>query len=259
MISASLAPLVVASVVMNDGWTAATPRFLADVDGDKKQDVVGFGFDGVWIAKSNGSTGTPADVLAERGSNQGWSTAKHVRLVGDIDGDGKEDLVGFGDAGVYTALSNGSGFGPARFVVPDQWSSTKHARYVRDINGDGFADIVGFGDDGIHRALGGPSGFGGPLAVLREMGVESGYHDANHPRLLGDVDGDGLVDAVGFGERARVLALVRQGRRDEAEDRARRQHDDARHQRARREHALLLPGAVGERLRALRAHVERVR
>src|SRR5690349_12302150 len=78
------------------GWTGENPRMLADVNGDRKQDVVGFGNDGVWVAFSDGTKFNAAYVLADFGYNQGWRKDKHVRLTGDVNGDKMEDIVGFG-------------------------------------------------------------------------------------------------------------------------------------------------------------------
>src|SRR5438270_11188995 len=89
-----------------------------------------------------------------------WDVEKHVRVVGKL-GSGTSivshasDLVGFGDSGVWTALSNGDGtFRGPHFVVNnfgiDQgWQVAKHPRFMADITGDGKADIVGFGDAGV--------------------------------------------------------------------------------------------------------------
>ena len=43
----------------------------------------------------------------------------YVRTVGDVNGDGNADLVGFGLDGVYVALSNGIGFDAGRSLAPD--------------------------------------------------------------------------------------------------------------------------------------------
>src|SRR5438045_1597708 len=42
------------------GWGIDYPRTLADINGDKRQDVVGFGNDGVWLGTSNGTGFSPA-------------------------------------------------------------------------------------------------------------------------------------------------------------------------------------------------------
>ncbi len=59
-----------------------------------------------------------ADLGFEAG---GWRVEKHPRFLADITGDGKADIVGFGDAGVYVALANSDGVfqGPLRFVLPN--------------------------------------------------------------------------------------------------------------------------------------------
>src|SRR5215510_14305431 len=87
------------------------PRVLADVTGDGRADIVGFGDAGVYVALSNGD-GTfqaPRFVLEDFGYDQGWRVERHPRFLADLTGDGRADIVGFGDAGVYVALNNGDG------------------------------------------------------------------------------------------------------------------------------------------------------
>jgi len=123
------------------------PRFLADITGDGRADIVGFGDTGVWTAITNGD-GTfqpPRVVLADLGYEAGgWRVEKHPRFLADITGDGRADIVGFGDAGVWTALSNGDGtFQAPRFVVADLgyeaggWRVDRHPRFLADITGEG--------------------------------------------------------------------------------------------------------------------------
>src|SRR5829696_4701887 len=139
-------------VVLNDfcflagGWHVDRhPRFLADITGDGKADIVGFGDAGVWTARSNGD-GTfqpPAFVLADLGFEQGWRVDKHPRFLADITGEGRADIVGFGDAGVWTARSSGDGsFQANQFVIADLgfdqgWRVEKHPRVLADRTGDG--------------------------------------------------------------------------------------------------------------------------
>ena len=81
---------------------------------------VGFGDDGVWTALGNGD-GTfqePKYVLANFGSNQGWRVDRHPRFLVILTNSGHADIVGFGDAGVWTALGNGDGtFQEAQYVL----------------------------------------------------------------------------------------------------------------------------------------------
>ena len=190
-------------------WTDQHPRFVADLSGDGRADIVGFGNDGVWVSLSNGD-GTfqpPRSVISNLGVNASWRVDRHPRFVVDLTGDGRADIVGFGDDGVYTALNNGDGmFQPPRFVISDlgvnaSWRVDRHPRFVVDLTGDGRADIVGFGDDGVYTALNNGDGtFQPPQFVLADFAPNAGgWHLDQHLRLLADVTGDGKADIVGFG------------------------------------------------------------
>jgi hypothetical protein len=70
--------------------------------------IGGFGLDGVYVAFDwqqfrTVCGGEPFDQA------HGWTC--NCPHIGDVNGDGKDDLVGFGFDGVYIALSTGSGFG----------------------------------------------------------------------------------------------------------------------------------------------------
>ena len=199
------------------GWQVERhPRLLADLTGDVKADIVGFGDAGVWTALSRGSGlfADPQFVLADLGIQSGWRVEKHPRFLADITADGKADIVGFGDAGVWTALSNGDGtFRPPRFVIADfgvqsGWRVEKHPRFLADITGDGKADIVGFGEAGVFVALSNGDGtFQPPQFVIADLGVQSGWRVEKHPRFLADLTGDGKADIVGFGQAGVFVAV----------------------------------------------------
>jgi hypothetical protein len=149
------------------GWTSndAYPRTLADVNGDGLADIVGFGEQGTYVALATGGGQFGGLNLASRlfGASDaagGWNSQDHYpRHLADINGDGRADLVGFGDQGVYTALGQNDGtFGPADLVLSKfgaaaasgGWTSNDlYPRVVADITGDGTADIVGFGQDHV--------------------------------------------------------------------------------------------------------------
>jgi len=77
------------------------------------------------------------------------------RMVGDVDADGKADVVGIAYDGVYVSLSTGSSF-TARQLWSTYWGPYWQGwpdqellpRMLGDPNGDGQADLVGFANSG---------------------------------------------------------------------------------------------------------------
>jgi hypothetical protein len=210
----------------NGGWDVNKhPRAVADVNGDGKADIVGFGNDGVYVALSTGSGfsyrqpwyTSPQSTFCYNG---GWDVNKHPRTVADVNGDGKADIVGFGDDGVYVALSTGTGFSfrqpwytspQSTFCYNGGWSVDKHPRTVADVNGDGKADIVGFGNDGVYVALSTGSGFSYRQAWYTSpqstFCYNGGWYVSKHPRTVADVNADGKADIIGFGNDGVFVAL----------------------------------------------------
>ncbi|WP_169743981.1 FG-GAP repeat domain-containing protein, partial [Cellulomonas cellasea] len=67
----------------------------------------------------------------------GWRVMKHPRTLADLTGDGRADILGFGDFATFVSLNNGDGtFGPVTQVVDNfayetgGWRVTKHPRTV---------------------------------------------------------------------------------------------------------------------------------
>ncbi len=184
-------------------------RELADVNGDGRADVVGFGAPGVYVAygRANGTFSAPRLKLRSFGTDQGWSNTRHVRTVADVDGDGRGDLVGFGNAGVYVAYaqSNGSFTTPRlkvrNFGYAQGWRVGMHPRQLADLNGNGTADIVGFGSSGVSISHGlANRTFTGTGQRIDSYGYDRGWRVDKHPRMLADMDGNGTTDIVGFGD-----------------------------------------------------------
>ncbi|MFF1481359.1 FG-GAP-like repeat-containing protein [Streptomyces sp. NPDC058301] len=147
------------------GWSSAEeyPRFLLRSTDGEAADLVGFGPQGVVVARGRGDgTFEPAKlVLNDFGTAQGWTSGKHLRFLADVNGDGKPDIVGFGDEGVWVSHSSGDGqFEQAQLVCrgfgynddAGAWRVDRHPRFLADITGDGRVDIVGFGGPGVYVA-----------------------------------------------------------------------------------------------------------
>jgi subtilisin family serine protease len=113
--------LWIANFDYNSGWRPTRHvRRVADVNGDGRADIVGFGETGVYVATSTGTQfefkGKWIDDYAYLSG--AWRIANHERRVADVNGDKKADLIGFGNFGVYVALSTGT-----RFTTKTLWSS----------------------------------------------------------------------------------------------------------------------------------------
>ncbi|MFF4948464.1 FG-GAP-like repeat-containing protein [Streptomyces chattanoogensis] len=206
-----------------DLWT------LADTTGDGKPDVVVLSADGVRVSSQDeGGTFTPAGgklVLKAFGhSNQagGWLADKHPRFLADTTGDGRLDIVGCHDDGVWISLQDEEGnFAP----LPDEpalrafghneeaggWLADKHPRFLADTTGDGRLDIIGCHDDGVWISLQDEDGtFADPLYILDDFGTDQGWSSAQeHPRVLVRTTGDGALDIVGFGPQGVVVSRGR--------------------------------------------------
>ena len=202
------------------GWRVEQhPRFLADLTGDGRADIIGFGNAGVWVSLNNGNGSFQAAqmVIGNFGYNAGgWRVEQHPRFLADLTGDGRADIVGFGNAGVWVSLNNGNGsFQAAQKVIGNfgfnagGWRVDRHPRFLADLTGDGRADIVGFGNAGVWASLNNGNGtFQSAQMVIGNFGYDAGgWRVEQHPRFLADLTGDGRADIVGFGDAGVWVSL----------------------------------------------------
>lgn len=212
------------------GWADGDrfPRTMGDVNGDGRADIIGFGSGGAYVSygQASGTFAAPVLALAGFGSADaagGWlDNTRFPREVADVNGDGRDDLIGFGGAGVYVSLARADGGFGNTYLATNSfgfsqsaggWSNNDlYQRTLADINGDGRADIVGFGSGGgyISYALEngtytdpvlGYSGFGSAPSAGGWLTQD------RFPRMLGDLNGDGAVDIVGFSSNGTWVAL----------------------------------------------------
>ncbi|MET7747544.1 DUF2961 domain-containing protein, partial [Micromonospora sp. NPDC005367] len=188
-------------------------RNVSDANGDHRDDAIDFtrGSAGdVFTALSDGTRFVPDG----RAWNDFFAIDAEIPLTGDVNGDGRADIITFtrGDsADVYVGLSTGSGFA-ASVKWHDFFAVGAEVPAVGDVNGDGRADIITFtrgtGAD-VYVALSTGSGFG--------PGVK--WHDnfalGDELPAVGDVDGDGRDDIVTFtrGGTADVFVSLSDGTR----------------------------------------------
>lgn len=123
----------------------------------------------------------------------GHGVGSQNQLLGDVNGDGKDDAVVFFSNGTwYVATSNGNGFnGYSQWVSGHGASSIK--QFLGDVNGDGKDDaIVCFSNGDWYVATSNGNGFNGYTKWI------SGYGSGSANQFAGDVNGDGKDDAIVF-------------------------------------------------------------
>ncbi len=199
----------------NQGWRSDQHmRSLADVNGDGYIDVVAINASQVYVALGSGShfaAKTPWSTQFTR-TNGGWLEDKHPRQLLDINGDGQADLVGFSNSGLQVALSTGTRFAASQLWSSDYgysagWRIKTHQRMIVDVNGDGITDLLGINQNGIHVSYGDGQSFSSATIISSDFSNLSRDWDQ---RSLADVNGDGLIDVIGFHAEGVDVATMRQ-------------------------------------------------
>ena len=223
----------------NQGWRAKDHvRTLNDVNGDGYLDIVAINDSHVYIALGDGTKFSPKVSWGQQftKNNGGWDKEKHPRRLADINGDGLADLVGYSDNGLQVALSTGTDF-----ATSSQWSSSygyaagwrikDHQRMIVDVNGDGISDLVGINQDGVSVSYGDGKSFTQAVILTSDFAGVNDTRPTNSPsgtsptniehwyqRSLADVNGDGLLDIIGFHDNGVDVATTQQ---DDRADRGR--------------------------------------
>lgn len=116
------------------GWNQApygTTIQFGDVNGDGAADVCGRGGGNIYCGVSQ--PGLQRFAGADQGAASlafpywhGWNEDNHYETIvmTDADGDGREDICGRGQDGIYCAISESTLFGGVSFTDPMQWVTT---------------------------------------------------------------------------------------------------------------------------------------
>jgi hypothetical protein len=198
----------------NAGWRMTDhPRMMADVNNDGRADIVGFGSSGVWVSLSTGTNFAARTMwINDYNYNAGWRMSDHPRMMADVNDDGRADIVGFGNSGVWVSLSTGTAFAARKMWIDDfnynaGWRMTDHPRMMADVNNDGRADIVGFGSSGVWVSLSTGTNFAARTMWINDFNYNAGWRMSDHPRMMADVNNDGRADIVGFGSSGVWVSL----------------------------------------------------
>jgi hypothetical protein len=208
---------IVGRVTANGQWWSATPNaggtafnnfaltawstanswinvFTADVNGDGFDDLVGRNATtGAWQVSVNQSgTGT----YVTNSSFGAWSAAVTWAdvHVGDVNGDGKADIVGrvASSGDWWVAISNGTSFASALWLT---WTPAAGwvDVFVTDMNGDGRSDVIGRNSANGQWNVGLSTGSSFSNSVWATWATFVNWVDVR----VGDVNGDGKSDVAG--------------------------------------------------------------
>jgi hypothetical protein len=162
------------------------------------------------VALSNGKTLNFATQFASTLTyGSGYvSFNQNPRFCYDIDGDGKADLIGFSNSGIYVQYSTGVSFAPPflvgnYFTYSQGWTNwNTQPICIGKINNGCGADIIGFSNTGVMVSSFNGRTFNAPVSMLPgQYGVSAGGWATfdQYPRLCVDMNGDGKTDLVAFG------------------------------------------------------------
>ena len=197
---------------------------LADVDKDKKADLIGRGASGIYVAKSTGTGFSPATLWTEQFSDlpsQNFKPAQFSTTIqcADVDDDGDADIIARGSSGVYVAKSTGSSFETATLWTSSfsdaagYGSNISYYGTIRcgDVNGDHRADLIVRGADGIHVLLSNGSSFiHDTVWIDYDFNNIGGWLSPYYSTTIqcNDINGDGRADIIGRGNSGIKGALA---------------------------------------------------
>ncbi|MEX0801439.1 MAG: S8 family serine peptidase [Dehalococcoidia bacterium] len=205
-------------------WYLSKSQFVAtDVNGDGKDDIVGAydygnGTMKMWNFISNGST-ISSVYKSYNGCGGCWYLSKSQMFGGDIDRDGRGDIISVYDygnskMGMWAFRSNGSSFTSVSKVYNGCngcWNVGSSRFVPADVNGDGRTDMVGaYGYPGNQMGFWNFVSNGSSFtSVYKSYNGCSGCWQLSASQLqAADINGDGRDDVVGAREEgSNTLAL----------------------------------------------------
>ena len=179
--------------------------------------------------------GDVADSDATLTSETSYDILGHRVAVGDLDGDGQDDLIAgapyaYGYRGRVYAVPGAevSGLMSALYFDTQASGESSYDTFgwsvaAADLDGDGDDELIvgapqadlGYPDAGAVLVYeGGPEVFEGGLALLASWGGTFDDEQIGYGFATGDVDGDGMEDFVSGGLYARAGLVTRGGRTD---------------------------------------------
>jgi hypothetical protein len=134
------------------------------------------------------------DDAARRWMGGGWQTMNAIIRMGDLDGDGREDIVARESATGFLWFYPGTGTGVgSRKQIGTNWNTMREITPVGDLTGDGLPDLVAVtASNGTFFLYPGRSG--AVLGARTQIGTN--WNTMSELAGVGDFDRDGFTDLV---------------------------------------------------------------
>ncbi|WP_158862773.1 GH25 family lysozyme [Leifsonia sp. AG29] len=192
---------------VGSGWTVFNRVIGAgDTNGDGTPDIVATASDGtLWFYAGNGSSGG-VNRSYQAGIRIGWGWNGFTRVIGggDLNGDGRPDLVAvYGDGSLWLYPGTGvvnpaspAAYGAGIRIGSGGWNAFTSLS-LGDFDGDGIADILAKATDGTLRLYRGIRQTPSSTAWLASpVVIGSGWNAYSAIDTTGDSNGDGKADVV---------------------------------------------------------------
>ncbi|MFB7030719.1 MULTISPECIES: FG-GAP repeat domain-containing protein [unclassified Streptomyces] len=166
---------------------------IGDQDGNAGPEVLTLSSSGVLSLYENATPTTAS--YAWRGT--GWQTYNKVLAPGDVNDDGRADLLARDHAGnLYLYYATGDRKQPfsARVKVGPGWNMYDQLLGIGDNNGDGWADLLARDPAGILWFYPGKGDKSGPFGARKAVG--GGWNAYNQILAVGDDNADGNGELV---------------------------------------------------------------
>lgn len=186
---------------------------IIDIDGDGKPDLLSVHWSGncLWVLR-NTSTGS-GNISFAAGVSFGTTSQPHKIDVGDLDGDGKPDVVitAF-TSNTMSIFRNTSSPGTISFAARQDFAPglVPYFVHIGDLDGDGKADIAVVNRDvatlAVYRNTSTPGTIS--LATKQDFATPTGTF-THYGVAIGDLDGDGKPDVVAGNYTLNVTSVFR--------------------------------------------------